>query len=217
MILTSSLNTSREDKKLTIGSCFLNNKNIIKSLNNETNRMLILGYAHYSSMSRIYERELKGILQGDVETLENATKTCSEEEKKGYFKIINKPFIVIRSAGSLGVDIVALRGDISFPIEVKSSVRKRIHLSNTPRLKEQAERFNRLCEKAGLMPIYAFRLKRVRGDSWRIFTLETKNLDRGAKVIYRRLPKAPKSRDGYYILKWEEGMPLNKFIDYITL
>ncbi len=162
-----------------------------------------------------YERELKGILQGDIETLQKVTRTCSEDEKKNYYKIKDMPFLVVRSAGSLGVDIVALRGAISFPIEVKSSVKKRIHLSNTPRLKEQAERFNRLCEKAGLMAIYAFRLKRVRGDSWRILTLEMKNLDRAAKVIYRRLPKAHVSRDGYYILKWDEGMPLNKFIDYI--
>lgn len=166
-------------------------------------------------MSRVYEWELKGILQGDAETLEKVTTTCSKDEKDSYFKIRDRPFVVVRSAGSLGVDIVALRGDISLPIEVKSSVRKKIHLSNTPHLKEQSERFNRLCEKAGLMPIYAFRLKRVRGDSWRIFTLETENLDRGAKVIYRRLPKAPISRDGYYILKWEEGMPLHKFIDYL--
>lgn len=179
-------------------------------------RTLIARKTHYRIMSRVYEWELKAILQGDVETLEKVTRTCSDDEKEAYFKIVNKPFVVIRSAGSLGVDIVALRGDVSFPIEVKSSVRKRIHLSNTPRLKEQAERFNRLCEKAGLMPIYAFRLKRVRGDSWRIFTLETKNLDRGAKVIYRRLPKAHVSKDGYYILKWDEGMPLHRFLDYIT-
>jgi len=167
-------------------------------------------------MSREYERELKGILQGDIDVLKKVTRTCSEGEKEDYFRILDKPFVVIRSAGSLGVDIVALRGKISFPIEVKSSVYKSIRLSNTPRLKEQSERFQRLCEKAGLMPIYAFRLKRVRGDSWRIFTLETKNLDRGAMIIYRRLPKAHISRDGYYILKWDEGMPLHKFLDYIV-
>lgn len=166
--------------------------------------------------AKAFEWELKGILQGDVEILEKVTKTCSEEEKEAYFKIRNKPFVVIRSAGSLGVDIVALRGDISFPIEVKSSLKKKIHMSNTPRLKEQSERFTKLCENSGLMALYAYRLKRIRGDSWRVFTLETKNLDRGTKVIYRRLPKAHISRDGYYILKWDEGMPLHKFIEYIT-
>ncbi len=171
---------------------------------------------HYRPMSSEYERELKAILQGDIDVLKKVTRTCSEEEKEDYFKIIEKPFVVIRSAGSLGVDIVALSGKISFPIEVKSSVYRKIRLSNTPRLKEQSERFKRLCEKVGLMPIYAFRLKRVRGDAWRIFTLNTENIEGGAKVVYRRLPKAHISRDGYYILIWEEGMPLHRFIDYIV-
>lgn len=166
-------------------------------------------------MSKEYERELKRILQGDIDTLKKATRSSSDEEKEDYFRILEKPFVVIRSAGSLGVDIVALSGKISFPIEVKSSVYRKIRLSNTPRLKEQSERFKRLCEKVGLMPIYAFRLKRVRGDAWRIFTLKTENIEGGARIVYRRIPKAHISRDGYYILNWEDGMPLHKFIDYI--
>ncbi|MEE9150823.1 MAG: Holliday junction resolvase [Thermoplasmata archaeon] len=167
-------------------------------------------------MSRIYERELKRILQGDVETLKSVTKTCSKEEREDYFKIKNKPFVVIRSAGSLGVDLVALRDNISFPIEVKSSVYKRIRMSNSPQLKEQSERFEKDCEKAGLLAIYAFRLKRVRGDSWRIFTLENNNLKGIAKRINHRIAKVHKSKDGYLILKWEEGWPLHKVIDYIS-
>jgi Holliday junction resolvase len=163
----------------------------------------------------MYERELKRILQGDTETIKNATKTCSKEEKEAYLKIKEKPFVVIRSAGSLGVDLVALRDNISFPIEVKSSVYKKIRMSNSPQLKDQSERFEKACERAGLMAIYAFRLKRVRGDSWRIFTLENKNLKGIAKRINTRLAKVHKSPDGYMILKWEEGWPLNKFIDYI--
>jgi Holliday junction resolvase len=168
-------------------------------------------------MSRIYERELKRILQGDVDTLKVVTKTCSKEEKEDYFKIRNKPFVVIRSAGSLGVDLVALRSNISFPIEVKSSKYKKIRLANTPQLKEQAIKFEKACEKAQLLPIYAFRLKSYRGDSWRIFTLENENLKGIAKRINNRVAKVYKSRDGYYILKWDEGWPLHKFIDYITL
>jgi Holliday junction resolvase len=171
-------------------------------------------------MSREYERELKRILQGDIDVLKKVTRSCSLEEKEDYFKIKAKPFVVIRSAGSLGVDLVALRGDISFPIEVKSSKYKRIRMSNSPRLKEQAENYEKAARKAGLMPIYAFRLKRVRGDSWRIFTLETDNLDRGTKVIYNRLPKAQKINTDFinynYILKWDEGMPLHRFIDYLS-
>jgi Holliday junction resolvase len=167
-------------------------------------------------MSRQYERELKRILQGDVDILKNVTKTCSKEEKEAYFKIKEKPFVVIRSAGSLGVDLVALRDNISFPIEVKSSVYKKIRMSNSPQLKEQSERFEASCERAGLLAIYAFRLKRVRGDSWRIFTLHNNNLKGVAKRINERLAKVHRSPDGYLILKWDEGWPLNKFIDYIS-
>lgn len=164
----------------------------------------------------MYERELKRILQGDVDTLINVTKTCSKEEKDAYFKIKEKPFVVIRSAGSLGVDLVALKDNISFPIEVKSSIYKKIRMSNSPQLKEQSERFEKACEKAGLMAIYAFRLKRIRGDSWRIFTLENNNLKGVAKRINNRLAKVHKSPDGYMILRWDEGWPLNKFIDYLS-
>jgi Holliday junction resolvase len=170
-------------------------------------------------MSRIYEWELKGILQGDAETLKKVTTTCSKDEKDSYFKIRDRPFVVVRSAGSQGVDLMAVRNDISFPIEVKSSVNRRIRMSNSPQLKEQSEKFKRACEKAGLLPIYAFRLKRVRGDSWRLFTLEVNedNLFGRMKRAYKRLPKAHESKDGYYILRWDDGMALNRFIEYITL
>lgn len=163
-----------------------------------------------------YERELKRILQGDIETLENVTKTCSKEEKKAYFKIRKSPFVMIRSAGSLGVDLVALRGEIAFPIEVKSSKNKKIRMANSPQLKEQARKYKESCIEASLMPIYAFRLKNVRGDSWRIFTLKEMKVKGSTGVIYRSLPKAHVSKDEYIILNWEEGWPLNKFIDYLS-
>lgn len=166
-------------------------------------------------MSRVYERELKGILQGDVETLKNVTKTCSKEEKAAYYKIKEKPFVVIRSAGSLGVDLVALRGDIAFPIEVKSSKYKRIRMASNPQLKEQARKFKESCKNAGLLPIYAFRLKSYRGDSWRIFTINDMKVKGAAGVIYRRLPKAHVSKHEYLILRWDEGMQLNEFINRI--
>lgn len=167
-------------------------------------------------MSRKYERELKRILQGDIDVLKIATRTCSKEEKEAYFKIKEKPFVVIRSAGSLGVDLVALRGDISFPIEVKSSKYKKIRLANNPQLKEQARKYEKSCRKSNLLPIYAFRLKSVRGDSWRIFTLENENLKGIAKRINSRLAKVHKTKDEYYILKWDDGWPLHKFIDYLS-
>ncbi|KAA0008275.1 MAG: Holliday junction resolvase, partial [Thermoplasmata archaeon] len=51
----------------------------------------------------IYERELREILSGNKDVIERVTKSCSEEEKQKYFKIMKKPFIVVRAAGSLGI------------------------------------------------------------------------------------------------------------------
>jgi Holliday junction resolvase len=178
-------------------------------------------YSAHKSMRRVrksksYERELKRILQGDVETLENATRTCSEDEKESYFKAVDEQFVVIRSAGSLGVDIVALRGTISLPIEVKSSVKKTIRLAGSPHLKEQLHKFEEACDRSGLLAIYAFRRKSVRGDSWRLYTLQSKTFKGILRGVYAHLEKMELSRDGYYIIRWENGTPLNEFIKYLS-
>ncbi len=163
-----------------------------------------------------YERELKRILQGDLDTLKNITKTCDKECRESYYKILNKPFIVIRAAGSFGVDLVAIRGDLSFPIEVKSSIHQNIRFSNDPRLRAQAREFTKKCEKAQLFPIYAFRIKRVRGESWRMFSLNINvTLEGWRRRVYDRLPKVHKTKEGNYVLRWEEGMELHRFIDYL--
>ena len=162
-----------------------------------------------------YERELKNILEGELKTLTIITKTCNVIEKINYSRISDKPFAVIRAAGSFGVDLVATRGDISFLTEVKSSVEETIHFSNIGgKLQEQAESMKNMCEKTKMLPIYAFRTKGKRGDSWRIFTMDIKNLEGRPSVLNKRLPKLKKSKKGYYIMKWNEGMPLSDFISY---
>ncbi|MCX6668166.1 MAG: Holliday junction resolvase, partial [Euryarchaeota archaeon] len=111
-----------------------------------------------------YEREFKGILEGEEKILSKITKTCSALEKANYFMISNKPFIVVRAAGSFGVDLVAVRGDISFLVEVKTSVEHTLHFSSVGgKLQEQAELMCNMCEKTKTLPIYAFRLKNFRG------------------------------------------------------
>ena len=106
-----------------------------------------------------YERELKGLLSGDKKVIEKMIRTCDEKETAWYRSLIDNPFLVIRAAGSLGVDLVALRWDYSFPIEVKSSSEDTLHFSKSPRLMEQANRMKDDCDSAHLLPIYAFRLK----------------------------------------------------------
>ena len=163
-----------------------------------------------------YERELKNILEGESKTLIKITKTCTTIEKVNYSKISEKPFAVIRAAGSFGVDLVATRGDISFLTEVKSSIEDTIHFSNIGgRLQEQAVTMKNICEKTKTLPIYAFRTKGKRGDSWRIFTLDINNLEGRSSVLHRRLPKLRKSKSGNFVMKWDEGMPLSDFISYL--
>ena len=164
-----------------------------------------------------YERELRSILRGDKETIETVTKTCSEDERKKYSKILKMPFATVRAAGSYGVDLVAVRGDISMLIEIKSSVSDKIHFSSVKgKLQRQAERMKEECERAKVIPIYAFRLKKQRGDAWRLFTLDMKGLEGRAKEIHDKLPKLKLTKDQNLIMKWDDGLPLSEFIDLVT-
>jgi Holliday junction resolvase len=167
-------------------------------------------------MGRIFERELKGILRADEDMLARVTKTCDDDERDAYFRIRERPFMVIRGAGSMGVDLVAIRSDLSLPIEVKSSVNDVLRFSRSEKLAVQAQAMMDDCSRVGLMPIYAFRFKRQRGDAWRIFTLDVGPIDGRLKVVYQRLPKISPSKDGNLIMRWHDGMPLSKFIDYLV-
>ncbi|MDH7517128.1 MAG: Holliday junction resolvase [Candidatus Thermoplasmatota archaeon] len=167
-------------------------------------------------MSSQYEREFKGLLEGKSEVLNKMTKTCSALEKSNYFMVCDKPFIVVRAAGSFGVDLVALRGDISFLVEVKASIEDTLHFSSVDgKLQKQAEQMKKECEKTKTLPIYAFRLKGRGGDAWRLFTMDIKGLDGRAKILHSRLPKLGYSKNGNFIMRWEEGLPLSDFISYL--
>ena len=167
-------------------------------------------------MSNVYERELKGILEGDEKTLEKVTKTCSVLEKGNYYLIREKPFIVVRAAGSFGVDLVALRGDISFLMEIKSSNTDTLHFSTIGgKLQQQAEKMQRECEKTKTLPLYAFRLKGHGGDTWRFFTMDVRQLEGRARILQSRIPKLAVSKSGNFIMRWEDGLPLSDFISYL--
>jgi len=166
----------------------------------------------------IFERECKGIFQANDKMLKKVTKTCDLVEKEKYLKISEHQFLVVRAAGSFGTDLVALRYDISFPIEVKSSASKTVHFSSSSgRAMKQAIEYQEACKRSGLLPIYAFRLKNQRGDPWRIFVLETSGIEGIAKIIYDRIPNIQKSSHGQYVMKWKDGMKLSDFIDYLCM
>jgi Holliday junction resolvase len=167
-------------------------------------------------MGKVFERELKGILTANKDVLTRVTKTCDVVEKAGYRKIEEKPFMVVRGAGSLGVDLVAIREGLSLPIEVKSSTSDVLRFSRSEKLTIQAQEMVEDCRRVGLMPVYAFRYKGQRGDSWRIFTIEMGPINGRLRFMYDRLPKIESSKEGNLIMRWKDGMPLNKFIDYIV-
>ncbi len=129
-------------------------------------------------------------------------------------KLIEKrPFLVVRAAGS-GIegsgDLLALRGDICFPIEVKSSKDAKLYLSG-----RTVEQYNSLVyegNRSSLMPLYAYRLKGVRGDSWRIFRVKTETLHGQLRRLAPSIPSLPLTRNGKPYLNWESGMELNEFI-----
>jgi len=159
----------------------------------------------------IFERELKSILSGEFDKVAG----ISWLDDLLRIKISNHPFLVVRAAGSHGFDLLALRDDISFPIEVKSAKENIFNFSTSSgRSQKQAEEYVKLLGRMGIMPIYAFRLKGIKGDPWRLFTF---NLEFKGKyrIIAEVIPKMEITRNGKYSMKWDDGMPLVKFIEYI--
>lgn len=168
-------------------------------------------------MSQLYERELKGILMADPEVLNRVVKNLAADEQIAYMKIMEKPFVVVRAAGSFGIDM-AVVGSISFLVEEKSSVEPLYHF-NAPRIVEQAALLLDLCSRAGITPVYAYRLKRQRGhDPWRLFTMDVEEgkLDGYDKLFHQKLPKLERTRSNNYVMRWENGMPLHRFIDWVV-
>ncbi|MCI0496708.1 MAG: Holliday junction resolvase [Thermoplasmata archaeon] len=161
-----------------------------------------------------FERELKGVLEGRGDVIAAVTKSCSEQERTNYFLMERIPFMVIRAAGSFGIDLVAFREGILLPVEVKSSKNDRLWLGSEKH-RRQVEGFHDLCRRSGVIPIYAFRLKGRRGDSWRVFTageMEPKGLSR---LLHDHLPKVTVTDGGNVVLPWNEGMPMNRFAAYL--
>lgn len=166
----------------------------------------------------IYERELKYLLTGDSKTIAKMIKTCDECESSAFSSMEGNPFVVIRAAGSLGMDLVALRWDFSFPIEVKSSAEDVMHFSRSQKLTDQACRMLKDCTRSSVMPVYAFRLKGARGDPWRMFMLPMDvNLKGRMGMLQRRIPKIEVNGNGNYIMRWNDGMKLSKFLEYMGM
>ena len=169
-------------------------------------------------MSSIYEREFRDILSGNTEVIDRITKSYDDQDRIQYLKILKNPFISVRAAGSFGIaDIVAIRGDLSFIVEIKvRKIRNILFSHEGGRMQRQAEEMRDRCKQSKILPVFAFRTKGIRGDSWRLFTLEINTLKGKAKSIYEKLPKLEESKDGNYIMRWDMGMKLADFIDLLS-
>ena len=168
-------------------------------------------------MAGVYERELRSVLAGERKGVIAITRSCTEVERARAMQVCQRPFLVVRApgSGSEGTgDILALRGDLCMPIEVKSSKTDKIYLSG--RTKKQYDALQRTGERCGLLPLYAFRLKGVRGDSWRVMKVPVEGLTGKLRVLDRSIPNVPLTRNGAPYLNWHDGMPLHRFLALIS-
>ena len=167
-------------------------------------------------MASSYERELRAVLAGSPDGVRADTRSCTEIERARAMQVVQRPFLVVRAAGS-GMDgsgdLLALRGDLCFPIEVKTRAEKKVYLSGQK--EEQLQSMKEIGEKCELMPLYAHRLKGVRGDSWRIFRVETSTLSGRLATLARRIPTLPLTRTGKPHLDWDQGLPLHQFLGIV--
>lgn len=167
-----------------------------------------------------YERELKGILSGEAAAVSAEARRCGAAGAPLVESMLARPFLVVRAAGSLGCDLIALSGDFSFPIEVKSSERDVLRFSSTQHLKEQIAALKRECERAGVLPLHAFRRKGLGpngGDPWRVFTLPGGAYHGRMRLVYDKLAKLDVSDSGNFIMRWDDGTPLHRFLGYLEV
>ena len=118
-----------------------------------------------------YERELKGLLQGEPDAVDHYARALPPTDRERMKQAAKTPFLVVRAAGSLGFDLVALRSEFAFPVEVKASSSDTILFSAASgRAVRQLEEHRRAVERFGLFVVYAFRrLGHRGGDPWRLY------------------------------------------------
>lgn len=166
-------------------------------------------------MSSKYERELKGIFEGDKERIKKMTKTVSDDVREIYEMCVDNPFMVVRGAGSLGIDLVVLKEGIGFTLEVKSNKNDKIYIGNSGRLYEQYVVFREQAEKSQTPTGYAFRRKSGgHGERWSICDIGNGMLNNivsdGVEI-----PSMPKTVHGNRYMSYDDGMLLSRFIELL--
>ncbi len=170
-----------------------------------------------SRSSSGYERELKELLQAEPETLARYARALDPADRPRMERIRASPFLVVRAAGSLGFDLVALRSEFAFPLEVKASASDTIRFSAASgRASEQLASHRAAVERVGLIVLYAFRRIGHRGgDPWRLYAAAGTGGNGRLSLLRRRLPPVDVTRNGNAVLRFHDGMPLVRFVELI--
>jgi len=166
-----------------------------------------------------YERELRELLRGDPEALRGYGRRLPPTDRAVLDVHRRRPFLVVRAAGSLGFDLVALRPEFSFPLEVKASRDATIRFSAASgRAHEQLKAHRAAVDRVGLLVVYAFR--RVGGDGgdpWRLFATAGAGIDGGSMLLRNFLPPVAETKEGHGVLRWDEGRPLLEFLRRVAV
>ena len=164
--------------------------------------------------SSSYEREFRSLLEGQPEAVRSYARSLPPTERPEFARLIDQPFLIVRGAGSLGFDLVALRRELAFPIEVKASSEPVIRFSAASgRANEQLHAHQRAVERVGLTVLYAYRRIGLRSaETWRLYVAG--NLPEGGilRLVCRRLPQVGRTPEGNGVLRWDDGLPLSRFL-----
>jgi hypothetical protein len=165
-----------------------------------------------------YERELRRLLAGEPEAIAQYGRRLPPTERAVLAQSARSPFLVVRAAGSFGFDLVALRSEFAFPLEVKASGSDTIHFSAASgRADDQLQDHRRAVDRVGLLVVYAFRrLGQRSGDSWRLFATGRATGAGLSALLLKRLPPVPATKEGNGVLRWETGMPLVRFLELVA-
>ncbi len=161
-----------------------------------------------------YERELRDLLQGDRSAVQRYAKALEPSARRTLEQVVSAPFLVVRGAGSLGFDLVALRRELALPVEVKASAESSILFSAASgRAADQLEAHRTAVERVGLVAVYAYRKIGHRdGDPWRLYSAARQPQRGMLGLLAKRLPPVERTREGNAVLRWEHGMPLVRFL-----
>jgi hypothetical protein len=164
--------------------------------------------------SSAYERELRTLLEGEPAAVRAYARAIPPELREQFERLTEEPFLVIRGAGSLGFDLVALRREFAFPLEVKASTEPVIRFTAASgRADAQLAAHRAAVGRVGLTVLYAYRRLGLRGqESWRLFLGSPAPEEGRLRYICRRLPPVNSTREGHGILRWEEGLELSRFL-----